>query len=362
MAVTYASLGIIASSTGFMFGSLMANKYFLGGLSFLLFIAALSMFDVFEIQTPRFLQKRLSQQNRSSSYFALFITGLFSGLMVGPCVGPVLVGILAFVSQTGSLVTGFTLLFAFAMGLGSLILVLGTFSGMLEKIPRSGKWMNGVKKGLGVVFLGLILYFLQPILKTKTLFLAGLAVTGLFSLLQLVFHRQKLNQSTLELSIFRAVFVFCILFSGFVGFLSNERFERFFGYNGSSYANTQWEVYSEEAIESAKAKNQYVILDFYAEWCAACRELKNLTFADPKVAQFSEKIRWLYFDSTEPSEKLAELKSKFRILGLPTILFFDPQGNLREDLTLTGFENSENFLKRLNALTTQKGSNHEDTP
>lgn len=359
MSVTYASLGVVASTTGFMFGSLMANKYFLGGLSVLLFVAALSMFDVFEIQTPRFLQNKLSNHHKSSSYLALFITGLFSGLMVGPCVGPVLVGILAFVSQTGSVVTGFTLLFSFALGLGSLIIVLGTFRGMLEKIPRSGNWMMIVKKALGVLFLGLILYFLQPILKAKALMMVGLIIAGLFASVQLFFNREKLKNSILELSLFRAIVVFSILFAAFTGFLSNERFERFFGYTGSSFANTHWEVYSEEAMEIAKNKNQFVVLDFYAEWCAACRELKTLTFADPKVSQFTDRIRWLYFDSTEPSEKLTELKNKYKILGLPTILFFDNNGDLRQDLTLTGFENSDNFLMRLKKLT-QKGQKNEN--
>jgi thiol:disulfide interchange protein DsbD len=353
MALTYASLGMFAASTGFMFGSLLSNSYFLGFLSILLFLGALSMFDAFEIQTPAFLRNRIGVSQKSTSYVALFVTGLFSGLMVGPCVGPVLVGILGYVSQTGSLVMGFSLLFSFALGLGSLILVLGTFSDLMDKIPRSGNWMNWVKKLLGLIFLGLIAYFLTPVLSFKLLIAIVFLTLLVFSLILLVKNRSKssIYLKPIELAVHRSVVIFSAL-AILVSFsLSNERLERLIGYSSETFANTHWDVFSEEKLEAAKANGQYVVLDFYAEWCAACRELKHETFSKPEISNFSPKIKWMYFDSTKNTEKLKELKKKYNILGLPTILFFNSDGALRDDIRLTGFEGPELFLERLKKLT-----------
>lgn len=353
MALTYASLGLLAASSGFMFGSLLSNHYFLGFLAFVLFLGALSMFDVFEIQTPHILGSRLSVNQKSTSYFTLFITGLFSGLVVGPCVGPVLVGVLGYVSQTGDLFLGFSLLFSFALGLGSLILVLGTFSELLDKLPRSGNWMVLVKKALGFIFLGLILYFVSPVVTMKQFVILGLTLFVLFVLVLLFKNYKQKNSylSVIEAAFYRSVLIFSILFIGVSMSLSNERFERLIGYSTETFANTHWDVFTEEKLRIAKDNEQYVVLDFYADWCAACRELKHKTFSDPKVSGFSKKIKWLYFDSTKPSAKLKELKEKYKVLGLPTILFFDKGGTLRNDIRLTGFEKPSLFIERLKKLT-----------
>jgi len=360
LASTYAVLGMIAASTGFMFGSLMSNSYFLIALSAVLFVGALSMFEVFEIQAPALLRGRLSQyQNSSASYLALFSTGLFSGLMVGPCVGPVLVGILGYVSQSGSLIFGFALLFVFALGLGALIVVLGTFTSLMKKIPRSGAWMSSVKKMLGISFLGLIVYFLNPILNFKELILAGLGLLIIFSLILTVYDLspKEFFLKPFDRAFWRSVLVFSVLGMLISYDLPKERLERLIGYNYENFGSSNWDIYTDQKLELAADNHQYVVLDFYADWCAACRELKHKTFAKPEVANFSNRIKWLYFDSTSSSEKLVQLKERYKILGLPTILFFDSNGKLRNDLRLTGFEEPKQFLKRLKKLTS--GENHE---
>jgi thiol:disulfide interchange protein DsbD len=351
MAFTYAVLGVLAATSGFMFGSLLSNSYFLVFLSLILFVAALSMFDVFEIQTPQFLNNRIGNQGRSKSVAALFGAGLFSGLIVGPCVGPVLVSILGYVSQTGSVLLGFGLLFTFALGLGSLIILAGTFSSVFEKIPRAGAWMIWVKKMIGIAFLGLILYFLSPLLKTRDLFLIACAVGFLFSLILLIKDWKVSSLRLVERAVWRSVMVLFLLLYFAVASMTHERFERLVGYDGADFANTHWALYSEESLRLAAAHQDFVVLDFYAEWCAACRELKHKTFSDPRVSAYSSKIKWFYFDSTQATDELTALKKKYGILGLPTILFFDSQGKWREDLTLTGFEDADSFLKRLDQLT-----------
>jgi thioredoxin:protein disulfide reductase len=351
MAFTYAGLGVLAATSGFMFGSLLSNSYFLLFLSAILFIAALSMFDIFEIQTPQFLSNRMKTQGRTSSVVALFGAGLFSGLIVGPCVGPVLVSILGYVSQTGSVLLGFGLLFTFAIGLGSLIIVAGTFSSVFENIPRAGSWMVWVKKLIGLAFLALIVYFLAPLLKTRDLTLSALAIGFIFSMILLSKEWKHKTMLPVERALWRAGFALLLTLSLSVASMSHERFERLVGYDGSGFANTHWVLYSDESLKLASDHQDFVVLDFYAEWCAACRELKHKTFSDPRVSGYSGKIKWLYFDSTKSTEELAVLKKKYGILGLPTILFFDAQGKWRQDLTLTGFEDADSFIKRLDQLT-----------
>jgi len=351
MASTYALLGVLAATSGYMFGSLLSNGYFLVFLSVVLFAAALSMFDVFEIQSPQFLSARLRIKGRSTSVAALFGGGLLSGLIVGPCVGPVLVSILGYVSQTGSVWVGFGLLFTFAIGLGTVIILAGTFSSLFKKIPRAGFWMVWVKKVIGITFLILILYFLSPLLKLRDLALVSVIVGFFFSILVLFADWKNQGMNLGERAVWRSVMVISTILGFAIANMPHERFERLAGFNGAEFANTHWNVYSAENAALAVAHEDFVVLDFYAEWCAACRELKHKTFSDPRVSGYSNKIKWLYFDSTQSSEQLVTLKKKFGILGLPTILFFDRQGKWREDLTVTGFEDANSFIKRLDQLT-----------
>lgn len=352
MALAYSALGMLAATSGFMFGSLLSNIYFIGFLSFVLFLAALSMLDVFEIKSPAFLNK--FGGGKKKSLIGVFVSGAFSGLVVGPCVGPVLVGILSYVSTSGDLFKGFLFLFVFALGLGSLIIVLGTFSNLIDKLPKSGGWMIWVKKVLGLVFVLMIAYFLKPILEAQNFILVMSGVFLILSVIMLWHYKKVGYASSMEKALFRTLLIFSVFTGLAVYFMSAERFERLVGYNSSTYLNTHWDVFSEEKLALAKKNGHVVILDFYADWCAACKELKHITFSDTRVLDYSDKIKWLYFDSTKPSERLTEYKEKYKIMGLPTILIFDSSGELRSDLTLTGFEGPDKFIKRLNKLNIKK--------
>ena len=346
MALTYSILGLFAATSGFMFGSLLSNIYFLSFLSLVFFAAALSMYDVFEIKSPQFLNKFNKQQKKS--YVGIFISGAFSGLVVGPCVGPVLIGVLTYISMSRNILSGFSLMFAFALGLGSLIIVLATFSNLMQKVPKSGQWMNSVKKALSLVFLLMIGYFLKPILGLQSLFIILSLFFSAFSLL-VIFKISK-EGPTFELSFFKSIFISALMVILFSSIMGKERFDRFVGYNASTFANTHWEPFTDVNLNEAKQNQQIVILDFYADWCAACKELKHKTFSDPKVLDFKDKIKWLYFDSTKPSQKLDEYKKRFGILGLPTILFFNSKGEIRSDLTLTGYEDPKLFIERMQKI------------
>lgn len=158
--ITYSILGLIAASFGTVFGGLMQSPWVLGAIALLFVVLGLTSLGVFELKLPSNIQTRLSQTG-GAGYAGALTMGLVAGVIAAPCVGPVVAGILLYVAQQGSLALGGLLLFDFSMGLGLLFVVLGTFSGLINKLPSSGAWLDGVKAIFGVVFFGVALYYAQ---------------------------------------------------------------------------------------------------------------------------------------------------------------------------------------------------------
>ncbi len=158
MALMYAILGAFASLSGKLFGSIGSNPitYFL--VANVCLILGLSMLDVFQIPQIS-LSGSLTAKNRGASlpdrqgFFGAFVIGLFSGLIVGPCTAPVLAAVLVYVGSKHNLIYGFSLLFTFGYGVGFLMIILGTFTGLLASIPKSGQWLERVKKIFGFVLI-----------------------------------------------------------------------------------------------------------------------------------------------------------------------------------------------------------------
>lgn len=296
IALTYSILGLIAALTGSLFGSLLGSPLAVSIIAGIFILMALSMFGLFEIKLPAFLEKKLHRKNKQTYLGALF-SGLFAGLVASPCVGPVLVALLTFVANTKALVLGFFLLFTFALGFGLLFLLLGTFSQLVNKLPRSGPWMVRVKAGFGILMLGAAAYFVFPILPK------GLLIG------------KSINYEL-------------------------------------THSKIPWVTYSEEALHSALSENRPIIIDFYADWCAACKELEALTFNSDEVLQYTQQNHfvWMRFDATQTTTTFKDLQSRFNIVGLPHIVFYNSQGQFTQKLTLTGYEKKSLFLERIQQL------------
>jgi thiol:disulfide interchange protein DsbD len=159
LAVTYTVLGIAAVATGSLFGTLSANTWVLFGIANVCILFGLSMFDVFMIDIP-WLNRLQSGRPRGGSAAGVFVLGVLFGLVASPCTAPVLGVILAFASQSKSLFFGGSLLFVYAIGIGTLLVVIGTFSGVLQLLPKSGVWMNMVKKAFGFIMIAMGEYYL----------------------------------------------------------------------------------------------------------------------------------------------------------------------------------------------------------
>jgi thiol:disulfide interchange protein DsbD len=249
---------------------------------------------------------------------------------------------------------GFVFLFTFAMGLGVLFLILGTFEHLLNRVPKSGPWMETVKFIFGTMMVGVAFYYIEPIYP-PWLFdaLLGLALLILASIYgafepsvpdsQILFRLRK----GLMIALFAIGLVFLIL-----GLLKSRgvTFAEATHNQAATSTHLAWQPYNDAKLASALAEHKPVIIDFSAEWCAACKELERDTFPDPEVRDLSQKFVLLEFDATNESAELNRLKQKFMIVGLPTLVFYDVHGSRRDqDLRLTGFEKPSAFLKRMQA-------------
>ncbi len=355
IALTYSILGVAAAKSGSLFGSSLGNPIILSLICIVFFVMSLSMYGLFEIQVPALLRNKFGSGSKRTGYVGAFLSGLFAGIVASPCVGPVLVGILAYVATQKNPVLGFFLLFTYAMGLGLIFLILGAFTEFTRKLPRSGPWMETVKFILGSLMLGAFYYYLNLLIPVR--WHDGILGLGLIILASMagLFQTPKGSHPLVKI---KKGFLQAILFIGFI-YLAISIFDLrpiLYGPYSTSIAaknQSQWKNYSDQELESALQAKKPIIIDFFAEWCVACHELEEKTFSHNSVADQLSQFVLLRFDATKDSEKLQQLKAKYKIQGLPTVLFYSSKGEWIESLTLTQFEDANRFKERLNKILSQ---------
>ena len=333
MASTYSALGVSAALTGGFFGAAVQDQWVLLALAILMFALALSMFGLYEIQAPSFLLNWIGSKRRVG-FIGIFLSGLFVGVFAAPCIGPPIVALLTFVGQTANPTTGFLVFFVLALGLGFPYLILGTFSGLLTKLPKSGEWLLWVKKVFGVVLLGLSLFYLALSLYHDFLrfvlpvaFAAGGAYLGFFD--------KTGNKSISFQNAKRLAGGFAIAASIFL-LLAKPT------------AKVVWEEYAPQKITSAKEAGKPVVIDFFADWCLPCHELDSYTYSNSEVIQALEPFVRLKVDVTNPNTPEAmEPIERFEVLGVPTILFLNPKGKEVPNSRITGYVPPAEFLESL---------------
>lgn len=269
MSVTYSALGVFAALTGSLFGAWLQKPAVLFGIAGVVLALSLSMFGLFEIRAPHFLTDRTGSKG---GVLGALTMGLFVGFVAAPCIGPFVLSLLTYVAQRGSVLLGFGLFFTLAMGLGVPYLVLGTASGSLGKLPRSGEWMVAVRKVFGFVLVSLAVYFLRPLIPEKA-YGYLLAAPLLAGAVWFAF----LEKSGAGLGWFRGLkggLAAALLAAGL-----------FLGWPQSAAGSLAFEPYSDAAVEKARADGKPVMIDFYADWCLPCKELDHKTFTDPLVAK-----------------------------------------------------------------------------
>ncbi len=336
IATMYSVLGVVAALSGGLFGSALQSPIVLAIIGLLLMGLALSMFGLYEIQMPYWVTSKLGGQS-ASGFIGVYISGLVVGVFAAPCIGPPIIALLAFVGAKGDPVFGFWSFFILSLGLGFPYLILGTFSGLLQKLPKSGVWMIWVKKVFGVVLVGVGLFYLglafipkyTPWILAATLLLGGIYLG--------FFERSGLDRKGFRLTKW-IVGVVAIIF----GVLMVQNLTK---------PSVEWEPFNATEYEAALAEGKPIVLDFYADWCIPCLELDRVTFVDEGVIEALDRFERFKVDLTNfDSEESEQLRQQFDIVGVPTIVFIGSNGTEVRGARVIGFLNPTQFLEQVSKV------------
>jgi thiol:disulfide interchange protein DsbD len=333
IASMYSALGVIAAVSGGLFGSALQSPWVLAGIGLLLFALALSSFGLYEISLPYWLTSKLGGAP-STGFIGVYVSGLVVGVFAAPCVGPPVIALLAFVGAKGDILFGFWSFFILSLGLGLPYLILGTFSGLLSKLPRSGVWMVWVKQVFGVVLTGVAMFYVGLAFFPKSTVWVIPVTLGLGGVYLGFIEGSGTAQRGFR--IFKAT----LGIAGLAGAL----------WMGQALLkpSVEWTPYTPEAFDQALSDGTPVILDFYADWCIPCLELDRTTFTDSRVIAAVEpyarfKVDLTNFDSPESEA----LRQQFGIAGVPTIVFIGADGQERVSARVIGFIPADEFLVRV---------------
>jgi thioredoxin:protein disulfide reductase len=353
MAITYALAGVAAGLSGAMLSAALQSPWVLGGFAAVFVVLALSMFGFYELQLPVGLQSRLAEASNRlpGGHFAgVFVMGVLSALIVGPCVAAPLAGALLYISQSGDVMLGGAALFAMALGMGVPLLVVGASAGAL--LPKAGPWMETVKRFFGVLLLAVAIYlvsslipvFVQMLAWGVLLVIAAIYLRALDPLPPAAHGFQRFSKGVGVIALVAGA---AYLIGAFAG--GRDVLQPLSGlWPGQPAAvapvafkrvNNLAEL--EQEVRNAGGKT--VMLDFYADWCVSCKEMERYTFTDAQVQARLANMVKLQVDVTANTPDHAVLLKRFRLFGPPGIVFFDREGQEIPGLRVIGFQPAAKF-------------------
>jgi thiol:disulfide interchange protein DsbD len=360
MALSYTLAGIAAGLSGNLLSQSLQNAWVLGATSVLFVILAFSMFGFYELKLPQsFEEKMLNTSNKlkGGQFLGVFVMGILSALIVSPCVAAPLAGALIYIGQTHNVFLGGVGLFALAIGMGMPLLLIGASAGSL--LPKTGDWMNAVRNFFGVLMLGMAIWIISPVIPVSI----QLALWAVLLIVTAVYHK-ALDNLPVHASNFAKIWKgvsFILLVFGvalFIGALSGAKSALQPLSNFSVSANNHTKLASPlsftrvSSIAELEKKliapnGKPIMLDFYADWCVACKELEQSTFSDSRVQQMLENTTLLQVDVTENSDADKALLKRFGLYGPPGIAFFNSHGQEMTSLKTIGYQNAERFTDTL---------------
>ena len=348
MALTYAAAGIGAAYAGSLVATYLQNVWVLGAFALIFVVLALSMFGVYDLRLPAFLEQRLyaSQERlRGGRIASVAAMGVFSAIIVSPCVSAPLAGTLLQISRSGDVVLGGAALFALATGMGLPLIVVGVSEGAL--LPRAGPWMVAVRKLFGVLLLGVALWIITPVIPSLAEMLAWAALLALAALFM-----RTLGMAGKVAALAALAGAVVLAAGAFAG--SRDPLQPLAGFQGDAAKSTAtpWTRVKSlaELEERVRGAGRPVMLDFYADWCVSCKEMEKYTLTDARVRGSLDRMLLLQADVTGATPADRELLKRFALFGPPGIIFFDAQGREMPELRVIGYQPPERFLKTLAAV------------
>lgn len=345
MAITYSLLGLVVASAGMQYQAYFQHPVVLIVLAVLFALFALSMFGAYTLQLPISWQSKLqsfSGQQSGGNVVGVFIIGAISGLVASPCTTAPLSGALLFIAQSGDMVSGAAILYALSLGMGVPLILFGLSGGKL--LPKAGAWMNVVKQFFGWLLLAVTLFLIERLIPTSISMWLWIFYFILAAVSLAVSISQPLRTTTKVITV---VFLAAAATTGSYWQVNKAQLEQ--KSHGLFTVVSNVSDIQQQIAES----DRWIMLDLYADWCVACKEFEQYTFSDEQVqAQFQE-FKLIQADVTRNNAQDVEILSRYKVLGLPTILFFDPEGNERSEYRVTGYMNAEDFKKHLEKIVSE---------
>lgn len=345
IAITYAILGSLAAALNFSSGALLANPWIVIPMVLFFWVMASSMFGFWEIRLPAALQAKMSQVG-GKGYRGAFLMGMVGGFLIAPCTGPVLAGVLTYVSTTGSILFGASLLFTYALGIGVLFWVLATFA---IAMPKSGMWMDTVKSVLGILLVAAGFYFLQNIVvpiaeltSSGKLLAVGISAAMMVAGFAIGAAHLSFKYSSLFTKVRKTLGIVLVSIGALV----------LINYILTPSSKIPWEKDEAKALALAKKTKKRVFIDFSAKWCVPCRKLEASVLSTPIVRKSLSNWILLKIDLTEGSERDLAFQKKYNAKELPQIILLSSEGKEigragKADIALTSSQAMVQFLKKV---------------
>ncbi|HCM9254490.1 TPA: protein-disulfide reductase DsbD [Enterobacter cloacae subsp. dissolvens] len=343
MALTYTALGLVVAAAGLQFQAALQHPYVLIGLSVVFILLALSMFGLFTLQLPSSLQTRLtllSNRQQGGSAGGVFAMGAIAGLICSPCTTAPLSAILLYIAQSGNMWLGGGTLYLYALGMGLPLILVTVFGNRL--LPKSGPWMETVKTAFGFVILALPVFLLERIV-------GDVWGMRLWAMLGVAFFSWAFIVSLGAKRVWMRLVQILLLAGALVSVrpLQDWAFGPPVGQTQAHLNFTQIKNVDELNSALAQAHGKPVMLDLYADWCVACKEFEKYTFSDPQVQGALNGTVLLQANVTANNAQDKALLKQLNVLGLPTILFFNEQGEEQPGQRVTGFMDAAAFSAHL---------------
>ena len=343
MALTYTALGLVVAAAGLQFQAALQHPWVLIGLSIVFVLLALSMFGLFSLQLPSSLQTRLtlmSNRQQGGSVGGVFAMGAIAGLICSPCTTAPLSAILLYIAQSGNMWLGGGTLYLYALGMGLPLILVTVFGNRL--LPKSGPWMETVKTAFGFVILALPVFLLERVIGDVW----GLR---LWAMLGVTFFSWAFISSLSARKPWVRIVQILLLAATLVSVRPLQDWA-FGAPAAQSQAHLSFmPVKNVDDLHRAlaQAQGKPVMLDLYADWCVACKEFEKYTFSDPQVQNALNDTVLLQANVTANGPEDKALLKALNVLGLPTILFFNAQGEEQPAQRVTGFMNAAAFSAHL---------------
>ena len=361
MSISYTLAGVAAGLSGQLLSSALQSAWVLGATAIVFVFLSFSMFGFYELRLPSAIENRmvnLANGIKGGQFIGVLTMGALSALIVSPCVAAPLAGALIYISQTHDVLLGGIALFSLSIGMGVPLLLIGASAGHV--LPKAGAWMTTVRNFFGVMMLGMAIYIAAPVIPQgiQMLLWAGLLIIPAMYLHAIdPLPADSSPSSRLLKGV--GIILLALGITLIIGAASGAKspWQPLAGLTAPKTNKTNTglsfvKIHSINELEAQlqNAKGKRVMLDFYADWCGACKELEEFTFTDSAVKRALANVVLIQADVTNNSPEEIALLNRFKLFGPPGIIFFNKAGNEIAPLKVIGYQPPEDFIKVLNKL------------